>query len=115
MNWSGVPNLNERDDDELEEPDIANPHATLHIPPSLKKKLDDESSSWTAWPSLGAANFSMKRRSRKRSDKNGVSISRRAGRRPRGATRGRFCLVTSHISPLCHITRSEGPRGLFRM
>ena len=40
-------------------------------------------------------------------------MSRRGGHRPRGATRGRFCLVTSPISPLCHITRSEGPGERF--
>ena len=36
-----------------------------------------------------------KRRSRKRSDWNGVSMSRRGGHRPRGATRGRFAHVIS--------------------
>ena len=57
---------------------------------------------------------SFERRSRKRSDKNGISMSRRGGHRPRGATRGRFCLMTSPIWPLCHITPDQKkPRGCF--
>ena len=61
---------------------------------------------------------SFERRSRKRSDKNGISMSRRGGHRPRGATRGRFCLMTSPIWPLCHITPDQKkPRtpGMFRV
>ena len=37
-------------------------------------------------------------------------------RGPRGATRGRFCLVASPISPLWHITPEQNkPPGMFRV